>query len=90
MLQPTFSDCLRLDLRSHLRDFGAASEIGVGGCQVGVTKVPICRSHVLSMHTSHALDDTCLPVPRNGHVCAHGRRQIFMTQVLGPSFPRLK
>lgn len=35
MLQPTFSDCLLLDLLSHLRDFGAASEIDVGRCQVG-------------------------------------------------------
>ncbi len=35
MLQPAFSDCLFLDLLSHLQDLRAAALIDVGGCQVG-------------------------------------------------------
>ena len=35
MLQAAFSDCLFLDLLSHLQDFGAATEVDVGGRQVG-------------------------------------------------------
>ena len=34
MLQPTFSDCLFLDLLSHLQDLCASAVIDVGGCQV--------------------------------------------------------
>ena len=34
MLQPAFSDCLFLDLLSHLQDIRASAVIDVGGCQV--------------------------------------------------------
>ena len=35
MLQPAFSDCLFLDLLSHLQDIRAAAVVDVGGCQIG-------------------------------------------------------
>ena len=35
MLQPAFSDCLFLDLLSHLQDFGTAAEVDVCRRQVG-------------------------------------------------------
>ncbi len=35
MLQPTFSDCLFLDLLSHLQNSRTAAVIDVGGRQVG-------------------------------------------------------
>lgn len=35
MLQPAISDCLLLDLLSHLQDLRAAAVIEIGGCQVG-------------------------------------------------------
>ncbi len=35
MLQPAFSDCLLLDLLSHLQDLFTATVVDVGGCQVG-------------------------------------------------------
>lgn len=34
MLQPTFSDCLFLNPRSHLQNFGAAAVIDVGRGQI--------------------------------------------------------
>ncbi len=34
MLQPAFSDCLFLDLLSHLQDFRASSVVDVGGRQI--------------------------------------------------------
>lgn len=39
MLQAAFSECLFLDLLSHLQDLGAASMINVVGCQVCQTLV---------------------------------------------------
>ena len=35
MLQPTFPDCLLLDLLSRLQDLGSATVVDVGGRQVG-------------------------------------------------------
>ncbi len=35
MLQPAFSDCLFLDLLSHLQDLRTATVVDVGWCQVG-------------------------------------------------------
>ncbi len=34
MLQAAFSDCLFLDLLSHLQDFRAAAVVDVGGCRI--------------------------------------------------------
>lgn len=34
MVQAAFSECLFLDLLSHLQDFRAATVINIGGCQV--------------------------------------------------------
>ncbi len=39
MLQPAFSDCLFLDLLSHLQDLRASAVIDVGGCQVTIRRV---------------------------------------------------